>query len=192
MTSTHRFIRETLSKQAPGLSPYACLLGARQPCCTWQHFMTSCGCRCCRRSCRPPLVSHTVPCCVVEAKRPSTFDHGVCQAILQVLDMQSRCAVASVSSPPVCPSPPPTPVIPGGGPQGGSGGVDALCESLALVALDESLPSGGGDVPPSTTEASAGSLRGGPPASKLCARHGGQSFGMSFIHRSSLVSRACI
>jgi hypothetical protein len=137
-------------------------------------------------------VSHTVPCCVVEAKRPSTLDHGVCQAILQVLDMQSRCAVASVSSPPVCPGPPPAPATPGGGPHGGSGGLDALCESLALVALDESLPTGVGDARPSATEASAGSLRGGPPASKLCARHGGQWFGMSFIHPSSLVSRACM
>ena len=38
--------------------------------------------------------------------------NAVCQAILQVLDMQSRCAVASVSSPPVCPGPPPAPATP--------------------------------------------------------------------------------
>ena len=29
-----------------------------------------------------------LPVCVVEAKRPSTFDHGECQAILQMLNMQ--------------------------------------------------------------------------------------------------------
>ena len=85
--------------------------------------------------CSSLLGTGATPCCVVEAKRPSTFDHGVCQAILQMLDMQDRRAehallpagamVEALGSEVGASHPGPV----------ADGGVEGLCEGVRRVVL---------------------------------------------------------